>query len=98
MAVRHRIGVSVFVTGHSRYTRSGSVSNHYFGRGVDIFSVDGLPVGSTNRGAERLVLELAELQGPLRPHELGHPFGAIGFPGGFTDADHADHIHIGFDS
>ena len=95
---RHSIGVTVFKTGHSVYTRSGSISNHYLGRGADIFFVDGRPVMNSNAVARTLVLELAQLQGQLRPTELGHPFGAIGFPGGFTDADHADHIHIGFDS
>lgn len=95
---RHTIGVTVFVTGHSQYTRSGRISNHYLGRAADVFFVEGRPATSSNAAARALVLELTQLQGPLRPTELGHPFGAIGFPGGFTDADHADHIHIGFDS
>ena len=95
---RHTIGVTVFKTGHSIYTRSGSVSNHHLGRGADIFFVDGGSVSSSNLRARRMVLDLASLADPLRPDELGHPFGAIGFPGGFTDADHADHIHIAFDS
>ena len=98
VAERHTISVTVFSTGHSKYTRSGTVSNHYYGRAADIFFVDGQPVGSSNPEARRLVGEAASLQGVLRPDELGHPFGAIGFPGGFTDADHADHIHIGFDA
>lgn len=97
VAERHTISVTVFKTGHSQYTRSGSVSNHYYGRAADIFFVDGAPVSASNPAAERLVLELAAIDGPLRPDELGHPFGAIGFPGGFTDSDHADHIHLGFD-
>ncbi|MEA2453500.1 MAG: hypothetical protein QOG04_2210 [Actinomycetota bacterium] len=95
---RHTIGVTVFATGHSRYTRSGSVSNHYFGRAADVFFVDGSPVGGSNIAARDVISEIAKLEGSLRPTELGHPFGAIGFPGGFTDQDHADHIHIGFDS
>lgn len=94
---RYTIGVSVFKTGHSMRTRSGSISNHYYGRAADIFFVDGGPVRVSNAAAERLVLELAGIDGPLRPDELGHPFGAIGFPGGFTDADHSDHVHIAFD-
>ena len=44
-----------------------------------------------------MVLEMSALEGDLLPGELGHPFGSIGFPGGFTDPDHADHIHVGFD-
>ena len=98
VAERHTITITVFKTGHSKYTRSGSVSNHYLGRGADIFIVDGEPVSAWNAGARQVVLEMASLQGPLRPTELGHPFGAIGFPGGFTDSDHDDHVHIGFDN
>lgn len=97
IAERHTISITVFKTGHSQYTRSGSVSNHYYGRGADIFIIDGAPVSVSSRAAREIVLEMAGLDGPLRPTELGHPFGAIGFPGGFTDSDHLDHIHLGFD-
>lgn len=97
IAERHTISISVFKTGHSKYTRSGSVSNHYYGRAADIFIVDGAAVSASSHMARQVVLELAGAQEPLRPSELGHPFGAIGFPGGFTDADHSDHIHLGYD-
>lgn len=97
IAERHTISITVFKTGHSKYTRSGNVSLHFTGGAADIFFVDGLPVSYDNRGAELLVRELAQLTSSLRPSELGHPFGAIGFPGGFTDADHRDHLHVGFD-
>jgi len=97
VAERHTISITVFKTGHSKYTRSGSISNHYYGRGADVFIVDGSPVSATNEGAKQVVLELAAMRGPLRSSELGHPFGAVGFPGGFTDSDHDDHIHVGFD-
>ena len=97
VAQRHTIAITVFKTGHSKYTRSGNVSLHYGGQAVDIFFVDGRPVSVSNGRARQLVLELAGLTGVLRPDELGHPFGAIGFPGGFSDVDHRDHIHIGFD-
>jgi hypothetical protein len=95
---RHAIGISVFKTGHSMRTRSGSISNHYYGRAVDISFVDGSPVSDSNFGARQIVVSLAGLQGSLRPDELGHPFGDVHFIGGFTDADHGDHIHIGYDS
>lgn len=96
IAERHTISISVFKTGHSKYTRSGNVSLHYSGRGADIFIVDGMPVSLSNQSARRIVMEIADVSGDLRPAELGHPFGSIGFPGGFTDADHTDHIHVGF--
>ena len=97
LAQRHSFTVSVFRTGHSKYTRSGSISLHYFGSGADIFIVDGSPVSATNLASREAVLAMASLDGAIRPAELGHPFGAIGFPGGFSDADHADHIHLGFE-
>lgn len=98
VAQRHSLTVSVFKTGHSKYTRSGSISLHYLGRGADISIVDGSLVSYTNRAARDVVLEIASNQGVTRPDELGHPFGSVGFPGGFTDADHADHLHLGFDA
>jgi hypothetical protein len=98
IAERHTISISVFKTGHSKFTRSGSISNHYVGRGADIFIVDGSPVSALNVRAREVVLEMAAAEGATRPDELGHPFGSIGFPGGFTDADHADHLHAAFDS
>ena len=97
VAERHTISITVFKSGHSKYTQSGNVSLHYLGQAADIFFVDGSPVSSSSPAARRLVLEVARLRGPLRPDEIGHPFGAIGFPGGFTDADHRDHIHLAFD-
>jgi hypothetical protein len=97
IARRHTISITVFKTGHSQFTRSGSVSNHYVGRGADIFIVDGSPVSASNVRAQEVVLEMAAVEGASRPDELGHPFGSVGFPGGFTDSDHADHIHVGFD-
>lgn len=98
IARRHSIGVTVFASGHSRYVEgTDRVSNHYYGRAADVFFVEGQPVSAMSLPARALVTELAGIAAPLRPGEMGHPFGAIGFPGGFTDADHADHIHIGFD-
>ncbi|MBA2312038.1 MAG: lytic murein transglycosylase [Actinobacteria bacterium] len=94
---RYPIGVTVLKAGHSTRTRSGSISNHYYGRAVDIFFVDGSPVSSSSLPARQVVGFLARLEGQLRPSEVGHPFSNLYFPGGFTDADHLDHIHLGFD-
>jgi len=97
IAERHTISITVFKAGHSKYTRSGNVSLHYYGAAADIFFVDGEPVSVASDAAQAVVLDLTQVNGSLRPDELGHPFGAIGFPGGFTDVDHRDHLHIGFD-
>ena len=94
---RYTIGISVFKSGHSMRTRSGSISNHYYGRAVDITFVNGSPVSYLNLEARQVVVSLAAIQGDLRPDELGHPFADLQFVGGFSDAHHATHIHIGFD-
>ena len=77
MAERHTISISVFKTGHSKYPRSGIISNHYFGRGADVFIVDGESVSAGNSAAREVVLDVAGVHGALRPSELGHPFGSI---------------------
>jgi hypothetical protein len=94
---RYTIGVTVFKSGHSTRTRSGSISNHYYGRGVDIFYVNGAPVSVSNEAARSLISGIALLDVRVRPSEVGHPFESSEFPGGFTDDDHGDHIHLGFD-
>ena len=98
LAQDHTLFLTVFKTGHAMRTRNGSISNHYYGRAVDIFAVDEVPVSSSSLVARQLVSEVAAFQGGLGPDEVGHPFPSIGFDGSFTDADHRDHIHIGYDS
>jgi hypothetical protein len=95
----YTVQVSVFKTGHSLYVHgTEKVSNHILGRAVDIFAVNGEPVSSSNSSARAVVAWLATGQGPLRPDELGSPFAEFAsLPGAFTNADHMDHIHIGWD-
>ena len=51
-ATAHRIEVSVIKTGHGMYVAgTNRVSNHYFGRAVDIVAVDDVEVGPTNQAA-----------------------------------------------
>jgi hypothetical protein len=96
---RHTIAISVFKSGHAMYVSgTDSVSNHFYGRAADISTVDGVAVSEGNAAAKLLVLELAGLGSSLRPTEIGHPFGPIEVPGGFSDGDHRDHLHVGFDS
>ena len=95
---RYELHVSVFKTGHSKYTRGGSISNHWYGRAADISSVNGRPVSVMNADAHELVADLLTLPPDLRLTEVGHPFPILLVLGGFTDADHRDHIHIGLDS
>jgi hypothetical protein len=94
IASRWRIGISVFKTGHAKYTSSGNVSLHYSGRAADIYAVNGLSVGDYNLEAGALVEWLNTLTGPGRPSEIGSPFAVEG-PGAWTDSAHGDHIHVG---
>ena len=95
-AERAPIAVTVFQTGHSYYTVNGTVSNHSFGRAVDIGAVGGAPVDASNAAAHDLALALGRLDAGARPTEIGTPW-RIDEPGYFTDAGHSDHLHVGFD-
>jgi hypothetical protein len=90
------ISLWVLQTGHSYYTAGGSVSNHSAGRAADIGSVAGEVVTPSNKKAKELALALGRLPAPLRPTEIGSPWELDG-PEYFTDGDHQDHLHVGFD-
>ena len=92
----HKIKLSVIITGHDRLTSSGSVSNHFAGRGLDIASVDGEIVRSNSFKSRELAEALVDLPASIRPTEVGTPW-SINAPGFFTDGGHQDHIHIAFD-
>jgi hypothetical protein len=96
-ARRHRLAISVFVTGHSKYVAGTTrISRHYTGRAVDVWQVDGRPVTAGNRAAAELVAWLARLPVGVRPTEVGSPFTRFEHrPGFFTDHAHRDHVHIG---
>jgi len=95
-AERVPIDVGVLQTGHPYLTAGGSVSNHSSGRAADITAVGGEPVGPDNVAARELAEALAALAPEIRPTEIGSPWD-IGGPAYFTDGDHQDHLHVGFD-
>jgi hypothetical protein len=92
-------GVGPFVSGHSYYVAgTNRPSNHAFGRAVDIGTINGELVSPANGAARQAALVLASLPAPLRPDEIGSPFPDLSsLPGLFSDADHQDHVHLGFD-
>src|SRR3954453_242764 len=92
----HRITISATISDHPRLTTGGSVSNHSYGRAVDISVVDGRPVGPGNRAAHQVALSLARLPKSIRPTEVGSPWALPG-SADFSDAAHQNHLHIGFD-
>jgi cell wall-associated NlpC family hydrolase len=93
---QHTISISVIASGHDKYTSGGSVSNHYYGRALDVSVVDGSPVSPGNSAARELAVALSRLPPSIRPTEIGSPWA---LPGAayFTDGAHQNHVHIGFD-
>jgi hypothetical protein len=96
VAEKHRIAISAVVSDHDKLTAGGSVSNHYYGRAVDISVVDGRPVGPGNLAARQIAVALSNLPASIRPSEIGSPWH---LPGAayFSDAAHQNHLHVAFD-
>ena len=95
LSQEHKITVSCMCSDHSKFTAGGSISNHFYGRGLDIASIDGEIVGPGSPLAREVASELSTLDAKYRPNEIGSPF-AINGPGYFTDAAHQNHLHVGF--
>jgi hypothetical protein len=92
-----RLTVTSLKCGHGFFTASGNVSNHSSGNAVDIAAINGIPVlGNQGPGtlAGALVRTVMQLQGSMVPEEL-ISLEELGGPS-FAMADHADHVHIGW--
>lgn len=101
IAQRHELGpIGPLITGHSTYVKGTTrVSNHASGRAVDILGVDGVAVSPSNETAREVMEAVLTLDPPLLPDEVGGPWVIwTGSRSSFTNADHQDHIHIGWDS
>lgn len=100
LAQTHELGpVGPFVTGHSYYVKDTTrVSNHAYGRAVDILGVDGAPVSPANEAAREVMEAVLTLPAGVLPDELGGAWVLSG--GGLTSftKDHLDHIHVGYDA
>jgi membrane-bound lytic murein transglycosylase B len=96
---RHQLTVSSLRSDHSQYTTSGYVSNHYFGRAMDIAAVDGVSCTDTavNAPCAELGRTLAYLPVPAHPTELIYCFDLDGPGAAFARSDHCDHVHAGYD-
>ncbi|HEX4690511.1 MAG TPA: hypothetical protein VH276_07450, partial [Solirubrobacteraceae bacterium] len=93
---QHHLTISAMCRDHPKLTTNGSVSNHWYGRALDIATVDGQPVGPGNEAAKRIAIELARMDPRIRPSEIGSPW-ALSGAAYFSDAAHQNHLHIGFD-
>jgi hypothetical protein len=96
----HELTISSLRSDHSQLTASGNVSNHFYGRALDIAAVDGVSCTDTAVDAPcaNLGRTLAYLSEPMHPTELIYCFDLDGPGPAFALADHCDHIHAGYDS
>jgi hypothetical protein len=94
----HQITISALRSDHSEMTASGNVSNHFYGRAMDIAAVDGVSCTDTATTAPcaELGYALAQLPAPLHPTELIYCFDLDGPGPAFSLPDHCDHIHAGY--
>jgi hypothetical protein len=95
----HTVVVTALRSDHSRLTVEGNVSNHFFGRAMDISAVDGVSCADTAPDAPcaELGRTLAALPTPAMPTELIYCFDLDGPGPAFARADHCDHLHVGYD-
>jgi membrane-bound lytic murein transglycosylase B len=97
---QHTLRISALRSDHSMNTTSGNVSNHFYGRAVDIAAIDGTPCTVTDPDGPCGVIArtLAVLPPGQRPTELIYCFDPDGPGPAFAAADHCDHVHAGFDA
>ncbi len=95
----HQLVISSLRSDHSMYTAEGGVSNHYYGRAMDIAAVDGVSCTDTGPTAPcaELARTLAALPAPAIPTELIYCFDVDGPGPAFARSDHCDHVHAGYD-
>ena len=96
LADKHTVTLSSTTSDHPQQTAGGSTSNHWYGRGVDIATVDGEIVRPNSAASRKLASELIVLDASIRPDEVGSPW-VIAAPGFFTDDAHQNHLHIAYD-
>lgn len=95
----HQITISALRSDHSMLTASGNVSNHYFGRAMDIASVDGVSCTDVSPTAPCADLGrmMTLLPADIHPTELIYCFDLDGPGPAFALPDHCDHVHAGYD-
>jgi hypothetical protein len=95
----HQITISALRSDHSEYTSEGNISNHYYGRAMDIASVDGVSCTDTAPTAPcgELATTLSQLPTPAMPTELIYCYDVDGPGPAFARSDHCDHVHVGYD-
>ena len=91
------VTVSSLQTGHRLFARPGVVSAHVHGLAVDVTALGNLPIaGNQQPGGltERAVRDILLLPAEVQPRQIISLLGLGG--ASFPQADHADHIHVGY--
>ncbi len=92
--------ISSLKCGHSKLVAGGGrVSDHWYGRAVDVAAVNGIPIlGNQQDGgiADITIRRLLQLKGFLKPSQIISLRTYQGFDNTLALSDHDDHIHIGF--
>jgi hypothetical protein len=88
----------VLKTGHSQFVAgTNRVMNHWHGRGVDIYAVDGQKVARKSTAARAFALKAIALGPPARAAEIGSPWSDPASQAGvFSDGSHQGHLHFGW--
>jgi hypothetical protein len=99
---QHKILITALRSDHPKYASSGNISNHYYGRAMDIGAIDGVSCTdvSPTGPCGTIARELGALPPGQEPTELIYCFDPDGpnNPNGFALPDHCDHVHVGFDA
>jgi hypothetical protein len=95
---RYSLVISSLRSDHDMLTSSGNVSNHFYGRAMDIASVNGVSCTdmSLTSPCSEVGRILASLPDGAKPTELIYGYDLDGLGPAFAMADHQDHIHAGF--
>ena len=91
--------VSALRCGHSEYTTSGNVSEHYSGDAVDISAINGIPIaGHQGAGSitDTTIRTLLRLPGQFAPRQIVSLMHYPGLQSTLAMADHGNHIEVGF--
>jgi murein DD-endopeptidase MepM/ murein hydrolase activator NlpD len=86
--------------GHSKFVAGGGrVSDHWYGRAVDIAAINGIPIlGNQQDGGitDVAIRRLLQLQGAVKPSQIISLRTYQGADNTLSMGDHDDHIHAGF--
>ena len=98
MTKTHQITITALRSDHSEMTASGNVSNHFYGRAMDIAASTASPAPTPPPPPPAPSSATPSPSSPPRstPRELIYCFDLDGPGPAFALPDHCDHIHAGY--